>query len=219
MNCAPSPDSMAEPRPLLTRRRLLAAAALYAGAATLPGSLRRGGHALPSSHSAGASMPDSPAILALGDPRASQLGSNASEVERHRVGMDFYKRHWPVNRLGRARYLQGPYSFDIPRVSNVMGSLDRGDPGRGIYAWDVSAFPMDGERVPHRVARDELFALLAQMRRAGWRRVLSHSSPRLAGEDALRYALVKHGIYSLDPDYLPSFCVFRSIVTAHSGRT
>lgn len=148
-------------------------------------------------------MADDTALLALGDPRNSHLGTAGSTIEHHPVGMDFYKRDWPMDRLGQVRYLQDSYSFGVTRVSDVMGSLDREDPERGIYAWGMNAFPMDGERIPHQLARDRLFELLGTMRRAGWRRFLSYSNPRLTGSQAVRYAIFKHGVYSLDPDYKP----------------
>lgn len=148
-------------------------------------------------------MTDTLTAIALGDPSQTHLAGPEAVIERNPLGITFYERDWPTDRLGQARYVQGPHSFDLPRVSHVMGSLDRDDPERGIYAWHVGAFPMDGERIPHQLARDRLFELLGTMRRAGWRRFLSYSNPRLTGPQAVRYAIFKHGVYSLDPDYKP----------------
>ncbi len=149
-------------------------------------------------------MADSPATIALGDPSQFDLRAKGAGIERKPVGMHFYKRDWPLDALGRVRYLQGPYSFDIPRVSDVMGSSSPEVPKEGIYAWNIGAFAMDGERVRHILARDRLFALFDDILRAGWQRFILPSQPRLRGLEATRYALERSSYYPLDPRSVPS---------------
>ena len=149
-------------------------------------------------------MADSPATIALGDPSQFDLRAKGAGIERKPVGMHFYKRDWPLDALGRVRYLQGAYSFDIPRVSDVMGSSSPEVPEEGIYAWNIGAFAMDGERVRHIVARDRLFALFDDILRAGWRRHIFPAEPRLRGLEATRYALERSSYYPLDPRSVPS---------------
>ena len=149
-------------------------------------------------------MADSPFTIALGDPRNFDLRAAGAGIERKPVGIHFFKRDWPLDALGSVRYLQGSHSFDIPRVSDVMGTSDPGTPEEGIYAWNIGAFAMEGERVPHALARDRLFALFDDILRAGWRRFNLPSEPRLRGLEAMRYALAHHGRYPLDPQLLPS---------------
>ena len=149
-------------------------------------------------------MADSPFTIALGDPGNFDLRAAGARIDRKPVGIHFYERKWPLDALGRVRYLQGPYSFDIPRVSGLMGTSDPGVPEEGIYSWDIGAFAMDGERVPHALARDRLFALFDDILRAGWRRHLLPTAPRLRGLEAIRYSLSKPGGYALDPALVPS---------------
>jgi hypothetical protein len=149
-------------------------------------------------------MADSPVTIALGDPSQFDLRAKGAGIERKPVGMHFYKRDWPLDALGRVRYLQGAYSFDIPRVSDVMGSSSPEVPEEGIYAWHIGAFAMDGERVRHILARDRLFALFDDILRAGWQRFILPSQPRLRGLEATRYALERSSYYPLDPRSVPS---------------
>ena len=149
-------------------------------------------------------MADSPATIALGDPSQFDLRPAGARMDRKPVGIHFYERKWPLDALGRVRYLQGAHSFDIPRVSGVMGTSDPGVPDEGIYAWDIGAFAMDGERVRHILARDRLFALFDDILRAGWRRHIFPSEPRLRGLEATRYALERSSYYPLDPRSVPS---------------
>ena len=149
-------------------------------------------------------MADSPVTIALGDPKNFDLRAAGARMDRKPVGIHFYERKWPLDALGRVRYLQGAHSFDIPRVSGVMGTSDPGVPDEGIYAWDIGAFAMDGERVRHILARDRLFALFDDILRAGWRRHIFPSEPRLRGLEATRYALERSSYYPLDPRSVPS---------------
>lgn len=149
-------------------------------------------------------MTDTPATIALGDPSQTHLNGPEARTEQHPVGMTFYKRSWPVDQLGKVRYVQGPHSFDLSRVTSVMGSCDRANPQRGIYAWDINAFPMDGPTIPHQQARDELFRLFAQLRQAGWTRYVEPFAARLEGEQALRHFLQRGGHYALDPTLIPT---------------
>ena len=190
---------MTDTRPSPTRRRLWMAGAAACGAAALPGALRLARRAfLPLSITQQA-MADLPATIALGDPRSFDLHAPGARIDRQPVGMHFYERDWPVNALGSVRYLQGPHSFDIPRVSGVMGCSDPEEPQEGVYDWQVQAFAMAGDRVAHELARDRLFALFHELLRAGWQRCILSSEPRLLGHDALRYFLQQDHTYSLDP--------------------
>ena len=185
----------------LTRRRLLLAGAAACGAASLPGALRRGYPGLVPLFANQPAMTDSPATIALGDPSNFDLRAPGAGIDRQPVGMHFYERKWPIRDLGNVRYLQGRHSFDVPWVSGVMGSFNPDRPEQGIYAWDVSAFAMPGDRVPHALARDRLFALFEQLLCAGWRRCLLTSEPRLRGAEALHYFLQQGGHYPLDPAF------------------
>ena len=195
---------MPEPRPQPGRRRLLLAGAAACGLAASTSLTRWRRGSLHSLLSPPQAMADSPFTIALGDPRNFDLRAAGAGIERKPVGIHFYKRDWPLDALGRVRYLQGSHSFDIPRVSDVMGTSDPGDPEQGIYAWNIGAFAMDGERVPHALARDRLFALFDDILRAGWRRYLMPTEPRLQGQEAIRYSLSKPGGYALDPALVPS---------------
>lgn len=185
----------------LTRRRLLFAGAAACGAAALPGAMRRGHRGFVSLFATQPAMTDSPATIALGDPRNFDLNAPGTGIDRQPVGMHFYERDWPVDELGSVRYLQGARSFDIPRVTWVMGSSNPERPAQGIYAWHVSSFAMNGPKVAHALARDRLFALFEDILRAGWRRYLPRSDARLRGAEALRYFLQQGGRYPLDPAY------------------
>ena len=149
-------------------------------------------------------MADDTATIALGDPSASYLGPKGLSIERKPVGIDFHKHNWPFDQLGTVRYAQGPYSFELPLVSSVMGTYTRDDPERGIYAWSISAFPMAGETIPHAQARDKLFRFFARLLKAGWRRYIHVSDPRLAGDQTMRYFVDEDRAYSLDPAYIPN---------------
>ena len=144
------------------------------------------------------------ATIALGDPRASYLGPKGPSIERKAVGIDFHEHDWPFDQLGTVRYAQGPYSFERSFVSGVMGTYNRDDPERGIYAWSITAFPMAGETIPHAHARDDLFRFFARLLKAGWRRYIDLGDPRLAGSQAMRYFVDQRGRYSPDPAYVPS---------------
>ena len=144
------------------------------------------------------------ATIALGDPRASYLGPKGPSIERKAVGIDFHEHDWPFDQLGTVRYAQGPYSFERSFVSGVMGTYDRDDPERGIYAWSITAFPMAGETIPHAHARDDLFRFFARLLKVGWRRSISVGDPRLAGAQTMRYFFEQDSAYSLDPTYVPS---------------
>lgn len=149
-------------------------------------------------------MADDTATIALGDPSASYLGPKGPSIERKPVGIDFHKHNWPFDQLGTVRYAQGPYSFELPLVSSVMGTYTRDDPERGIYAWSISAFPMAGETIPHAQARDKLFRFFASLLKAGWRRYINVSDPRLAGDQTMRYFVDEDSAYPLDPAYIPT---------------
>ena len=186
----------------LSRRRLLRAAAAFGLASLAP--LVRGSRPLSCLCTPQQAMADTPATIALGDPSNFDLRAPGSRLQRLPVGMHFYERDWPLDALGTVRYLQGAHSFDIPRVTSVMGSSDPTLPEEGIHSWDIGAFAMDGERVAHAIARDRLFDLFENLLRAGWQRHLLPDEPRLRGLDALRYALAKHGNYPLDPSLVPT---------------
>ncbi len=186
----------------LSRRRLLRAGAAFGFASLAP--LLRGSRPLSSLLTPQEAMADTPATIALGDPSNFDLRAPGSRLQRLPVGMHFYKRKWPLGALGTVRYLQGPHSFDIPRVSSVMGASAPDIPEEGIYSWGIGAFAMNGERIPHSIARDRLFALFDDILRAGWQRFVLPSEPRLAQADALRYALSAKGFYPPDPRYVPT---------------
>jgi hypothetical protein len=192
---------MTDARPLAGRRRLLIAGAAACGAATLPGALRWGRHALLPLSTTPAAMADTPVTIALGDPQQFDLHAPGARIDRQPVGMDFYERDWPPAALATLRYLQGPHSFEIPWVSSVMGCSNPRNPDEGIYAWNIDAFALPGDRMPHKLARDGLFALLRQLLRAGWQRFLLASEPRLVGRAALRYFVEQGGTYPLDPAF------------------
>jgi hypothetical protein len=186
----------------LSRRRLLRAGAAFGFASLAP--LLRGSRPLSSLLTPQEAMADTPATIALGDPKNFDLRAPGSRLDRLPVGMHFYKRKWPLGALGTVRYLQGPHSFDIPRVSSVMGASDPAIPEEGIYSWGIGAFAMDGERVAHAIARDRLFELFENLLRAGWQRFVLPSEPRLAQAEALRYVLSCKGNYPPDPRYVPT---------------
>ena len=195
---------MADTRSSTHRRRLLLAGATALGAATLPGLMgwRRGAlQPLPTTQAA---MPDTPVTIALGDPKQFDLHAPGARIDRQPVGMDFYERDWPPGALATVRYLQGTHSFEIPWVSGVMGCSNPRHPEEGIHAWTIDAFALPGDRMRHEYARDNLFALFRELQRAGWRRFILPSDPRLRQADALRYAIAQNGIYSLDPQYVPT---------------
>ena len=200
-NCAPWPITMPDTGPSTQRRRLLLVGATALGAAALPGLMRWRRGALQPLSTTQAAMPDTPVTIALGDPKQFDLHAPGARIDRQPVGMHFYERRWPLTALGTVRYLQGPRSFDLPWVSGVMGSCDPEEPGEGIYAWHVRAFALPGDRMPHAYARDNLFALFRELRRAGWRRFVLGSEPRLLGREALRYFEEQGGAYPLDPAF------------------
>lgn len=144
------------------------------------------------------------ATIALGDPRASYLGPKGPRIERKAVGIDFHEHDWPFDQLGTVRYAQGAYSFELPFVSGVMGTYNRDDPVRGIYAWSITAFPMAGETIPHAQARDKLFRFFAALLHSGWRQYIRPSVPRLSGVQTMRYFSEKGGAFSPDPAYVPT---------------
>ncbi len=195
---------MTDAPPSASRRRLLIAGAAACGAVTLPGALRWGRRALLPLSTTPAAMADTPVTIALGDPQQFDLHAPGARIDRQPVGMDFYERDWPPAALATLRYLQGPHSFEIPWVSSVMGCSNPRNPDEGIYAWNIDAFALPGDRMPHKLARDSLFTLFHELLRAGWQRFLLPSDPRLARADSLRYAIARNGIYSLDPLYVPT---------------
>ena len=149
-------------------------------------------------------MADNTATIALGDPRLSHLGTTGTSIDRQPVGIDFHQHDWPFDQLGTVRYAQGRYSFEVPLVSQVMGTYDRDDAERGVYAWSITAFPMAGETIPHALARDRLFRLFERLLKAGWRRYVDVGDPRLSGGQTMRYFSEQGGNYSMDPSYVPS---------------
>jgi hypothetical protein len=195
---------MADAPRIPTRRQLLLAAMAAAGGLAL-GQRKHSWLPASSAHPTnGATMADNTATIALGDPKLSYLGATDTTIDRKPVGIDFHEHDWPFDQLGTVRYAQGPYSFELPLVSGIMGSYDRDKPEQGFYAWSITAFPMAGETIPHAQARDKLFRFFASLLTAGWRRYISVSDPRLSGDQTMRYFVEQGGGYFPDPAYVPT---------------
>ena len=83
------PTAMRNPLQALNRRRLLLAGAAACGAAALPGvALWKHRGRIPSIASRTA-MADTPATIALGDPKNFDLGAPGAGIDRQPVGMHF----------------------------------------------------------------------------------------------------------------------------------
>ena len=188
----------------LNRRRLLFASAAACCFAALPPMISWVRRSRSSTIADQATMADTPATIALGDPKNFDLRAPGAGVDRQPVGMHFYERKWPMKALGSVRYLQGRRSFDIPWVSGVMGSSDPERPEQGIYSWDVTAFAMQEPRVSHELARNRLFGMFRAMLMVGWRPFVEVGDPRLFGAQAVRYLLQDGGLVYLDGSYLPT---------------
>ena len=186
------------------RRRLLFASAAACCFAALPPVISWARRSRSSTIADHATMNDTPATIALGDPKNFDLRATGAGIDRQPVGMHFYERGWPMKALGSVRYLQGRRSFDIPWVSGVMGSADPEEPEQGIYSWHVTAFAMQEARVSHELARNRLFGMFRDMLMVGWRPFVGVGAPRLFGAQAVLRLLEGKGLVYLDGSYLPT---------------
>lgn len=186
---------------------------------------------------------EAPTVVALGPPQLSRLPtlpSDQRERLRNGGGLDTIDLDWPLDqlvertpendpgrpcarrglagldRLGKVRYAQGRYGFELDEVLGARGRLVSVGPSASeIDAWDIVCAPMPGTEVLQATTRDRVYALASRLGRLGWKRYIPLDQPRIAGRETLRYKL--EGMvdaYALDPAWTPNDAEWYEVAAA-----
>lgn len=103
---------------------------------------------------------------------------NPYVVDNQPMGVDFYDVS--LYEFPSVRFEHGAYSFDIPNPMSLMGTGDKAFAEEGIKKIFLS-FVLSREPIMHEQARDQLYALLKDWQKKGWRQYYPHGSGRCYG--------------------------------------
>jgi hypothetical protein len=160
----------------------------------------------------------SPQVVTIkfGSDGKSDAVAQGFSTMNHPSGVYVYQMRWDdPKKLGRARYLQGQYSFDLDNVAIATGLGDKDGPESGVDSWDVNFNISPSGTTSYEEARDKIIALLTKLRDAGWKRYIETSDPRLVGKEATAYALSQPGtLYSIDSTYTPTAEEWKSLISS-----
>jgi len=152
-------------------------------------------------------MNNQPVTITLGQSGDSFVVANGRDrvtVKREPAGLNFYDIKWPRNQLGTIQVSHGFHSFKVEGILGCTGAEDKELREEGISIFDFSVAIATPEAIPHLKARDRIFWLLQMLQAVGWRRQIMPIDPRLNGREALEFSIKEFGVYSLDPNYIPS---------------
>ncbi|WP_155626568.1 hypothetical protein [Burkholderia vietnamiensis] len=160
----------------------------------------------------------SPQVVTIkfGSDGKSDAVAQGFSTMNHPSGVYVYQMRWDdPKKLGRARYLQGQYSFDLDNVAIATGLGDKDSPESGVDSWDVNFNISPSGTTSYEEVRDKIIALLTKLRDAGWKRYIETSDPRLVGKEATAYALSQPGtLYSIDSTYTPTAEEWKSLISS-----
>ena len=122
-------------------------------------------------------------------------------LDRQPAGLNFYEKDWPSDNRGTVFVNHGKYSFQIKNILHAIGTEDADNPEKGITKFNLNGGGAAQSLDFHNAVRQRFLAFLDELSKAGWRRVIDYSEPRLKGDSAFRYLLEESTVYSPPLDY------------------
>ena len=140
------------------------------------------------------------------------VGSN---IDKQPAGLTFYEQNWESNQKGTVIINDANYGFTIKYVLSSTGTEDVDYPEKGIDYFSINSSLVSDEFVSHDEARVLFMQTLHELLTIGWNPYIEYFSPRLAGQQSIRYA-IEDGTYEPDPSYVPTLDEWMRLGADHS---
>ena len=143
---------------------------------------------------------------------------NQAKVKR--VGDDkwgyttFYTYNWSTKKPANISILdQENIILDLPNTIYMMLTEESEDSKKGIKKIQLQTGITQADLLPYEEAKVRFHDFLQKLLKAGWKRAIRYSQPRISGRHAMHYKLTEDDMYYQDPAYEPTLEEWKKLET------
>lgn len=134
------------------------------------------------------------------------------DVNNKNFRLKFYSIDWQKNNQGRVTIKKGTLHVSLESVIMVSGTYNETYPEEGFSIYDLSLSLSSSNTILHDQARLKFYEMLGRILKAGWKRCLYDTEPRLTGNESIRRLHeTTTSVTTLDPNYIPTLPQWMSL--------